>query len=785
MAKPNQDFQQPLSFDADVGASAGASLPSVTSAPGQAGPQRVVELFAGIGGFRFGLERVNAERQAQGLELAYEVVWANQWEPGKTKQHAAQVYEARWGEAPVNADIAAVLEDASQVQALLDARPTMLVAGFPCQDYSVARPQGEGLQGKKGVLWWQIHKLLRLSQEAGQPIGTLLLENVDRLLNSPTKSRGRDFAIILASLQELGYAVAWQVVNAADYGHAQRRRRVFIVGVHRSLPSHANWKQALAKDSLQWLIESSPLARALPVAPRGPGAEFRLGCDAIEVQYHFAQRKGKTPFASSGVCIDGMVWTQATRAASIHDYSPYVGQTRLLTLGDIVAETTTVDPSYFLDEHALARWRHLKGAKCVPRVAKTGYEYAFSEGAVAFPDPLDRPSRTILTSEGGNAASRTKHVVEHADGRLRRLTPEELECLTGFPRGYTDVAGLSATHRAFLLGNALVTGVVTSIGQVLAQIDDDGPVEAPGDHLTQESDSAPDGYTEPANDEARGSRALPDVPNISRIQGQEAQQVDPYADIACESNFDIVLPAPHMYRLYEACALVPQLQELLMSGRQRLLTDQKLMLVPGFGVALPTALIQPLFRDLKAPCTVSPRALVLQLPSVYAHLLPSLAGCLPQFVNRHTLEGQNERTHIIFRCETNPASYGTLGCRELRLCVDEAHLSSLTDGFRYGSGMELYAPLVILAGNSVVCGGFLIDDSFIADLLHERCSKAYEPVFVDGSEEWTNAQRQALAHGSEPWCESAVLERDYFGRHEQAVVYLRVPVTRLWENADD
>ncbi len=81
-----------------------------------------------------------------------------------------------------------------------------------------------------------------------------------------------------------------------------------------------------------------------------------------------------------------------------------------------------------------------------------------------FPDVLNKPSRTIITSEGGTAASRTKHVVHDAQGRLRRLVPEELEALTGFPRGFTDGCGLTDARRAFLMGNALVTGIVKVIG---------------------------------------------------------------------------------------------------------------------------------------------------------------------------------------------------------------------------------------------------------------------------------------------------------------------------------
>ena len=81
---------------------------------------------------------------------------------------------------------------------------------------------------------------------------------------------------------------------------------------------------------------------------------------------------------------------------------------------------------------------------------------------MAFPDNPDMPSRTIITGEGGASPSRFKHVVKTAGGRYRRLTPIELERLNMFPDNHT--AGASDMRRAFLMGNALVTGIVERIG---------------------------------------------------------------------------------------------------------------------------------------------------------------------------------------------------------------------------------------------------------------------------------------------------------------------------------
>ena len=172
---------------------------------------KVCELFAGVGGFRLGLENTGH----------YRVVWSNQWEPSTKMQHASLVYEARFGiENHSNVNIETV-----ETKNIPD--HDILVGGFPCQDYSVATSlkNSKGLIGKKGVLWWSIHRIL--TEKKNKP-KYLFLENVDRLLKSPSTQRGRDFAIMLRSLSDLGYAVEWRVINAAEYGMPQRRRRVFF-----------------------------------------------------------------------------------------------------------------------------------------------------------------------------------------------------------------------------------------------------------------------------------------------------------------------------------------------------------------------------------------------------------------------------------------------------------------------------------------------------------------------------------------------------------------------------
>ena len=435
-------------------------------------PLRVMELFAGVGGFRLGLEGNGSADYSRTGDFS--VVWSSQFEPSSKKQHASNVYVAHWGsEGHSNEDIFSVVNDPEKFSAIAAAHPDVLVGGFPCQDYSVAKPadQAAGLEGKKGVLWWSIHSALRQLQEAEQPVSYVILENVDRLLKSPTPCRGRDFAIILSSLAALGYAVEWRVVNAADYGWPQRRRRVFMIAYHRKTALYARAEQACANAKAgAWIGAKGVIAGALPVCqvPEDDMSVVRLGGDAFETQNSYvSEPNGASKFQRAGLMVDGTVWTANVTTPEQIDFTRFVGFARAQTLGDVVAKTRDVPEGAYLSESSLGRWRHMKGAKSAVRVSHSGHEYKYSEGALPFPDALDRASRTVITGEGGNSASRTKHVVADATGRLRRLTAEELEELNGFPRGFTRADGVSEVRRAFLMGNALVVGIVRALGSSL------------------------------------------------------------------------------------------------------------------------------------------------------------------------------------------------------------------------------------------------------------------------------------------------------------------------------
>lgn len=402
---------------------------------------RVAELFAGVGGFRLGLEGYDRDGIFLPAAGPYRTVWANQWEPGSdARQFAARCYEARFADGVlVNQDIHAVLDEYEHGDVEIP-DVDMVVGGFPCQDYSVARQlsQAEGITGKKGVLWWEIYRFLKLKQPR-----YALFENVDRLLKSPASQRGRDFAIMLSCLTSLGYGVEWRVVNSAEYGFPQRRKRAFIFA-----ENGASW-------SPEDRLLDGVMARAFPFCQKGKISCFEIHRSPLANSEGFGSGAKSSPFLGAGSAHGSAV---ATCAVIERHEGPWK------VLADVLVESSSVPESFYIPEDRVDGWRYLKGAKRIERTSRSGHPYVYSEGAMMFPDRLDRPSRTILTGEGGAAPSRFKHVVECPDGRLRRLVPEELEALQGFPAGWT-ATGMSEVQRAFCMGNALVVGVVHRIAR--------------------------------------------------------------------------------------------------------------------------------------------------------------------------------------------------------------------------------------------------------------------------------------------------------------------------------
>jgi DNA (cytosine-5)-methyltransferase 1 len=397
----------------------------------------VAELFAGVGGFRIGLARAG-----------WKTVFSNQWEPATKVQHASDVYVARFGDqGHSNEDIANVKSLPKNID--------LLVGGFPCQDYSVAKTlnSAKGLKGKKGVLWWEI---LRLVQ--GQKPKFIFLENVDRLLKSPSNQRGRDFAVMLKTLGDEGYTIEWRVVNAAEYGFPQRRIRVFIVATKKIRASKNSTPESI-------ISKTGILARALPIEKLNAEIqEIKLEDETDEISLRFNKGGGKSPFLNSGYYENGVAYTVKSEAKLSKEIS---------VLGDVLQPDSQVPDEYWVEDKRLKEWKYLKGAKSIERTHKgSGTSYTYAEGKMAFPDLLSNPSRTILTAEGGNTPSRFKHIIQTKNG-YRRLTPIELERLNGFPDNWTqtDENGkvVADSKRAFFMGNALVIGLIENVGKILAK----------------------------------------------------------------------------------------------------------------------------------------------------------------------------------------------------------------------------------------------------------------------------------------------------------------------------
>lgn len=411
----------------------------------------VAELFAGVGGFRIALEGYDNPDYPSMKRLPagpFKFVWANQWEPPGTakKQFAWQCYETHFGtESCINKDINVVVGELEN-NALNIPDFEMLVAGFPCQDYSVAKPLGMtlGIKGEKGRLWWLLYRILRIKRPK-----YLLLENVDRLLRGKSSNYGRDFAAILACLNQLGYSVEWRVINAADYGFPQKRRRVYIFGVNTK--KHWNLSNRILKTGV--------LVDAFPVEKKERDlASFEIPDNPGNVANTFGVNLKCSPFRNAGAMQKGRVLTMDVSPQYNGPYS---------TISDIRLSDCDIPDSFFIPEDKIPIWKKYKSAKKIQR-KRAGFEYTYSEGSMPWPDPVDRPSRTILTSEGGSGASRMKHVIMGDSDRLRRLVPDELDMLQGFPKGWTNT-NLTDTQRAFCMGNSLVVQIPHKIGQSLAK----------------------------------------------------------------------------------------------------------------------------------------------------------------------------------------------------------------------------------------------------------------------------------------------------------------------------
>ncbi|WP_339252952.1 DNA (cytosine-5-)-methyltransferase [Sporosarcina sp. FSL W8-0480] len=397
---------------------------------------KVIELFAGVGGFRQGLEQANPR--------LFDVLWGNQWEPSRKAQDAFECYARNFQKGThSNEDIATVSDDTFE-----EIGPDMIVGGFPCQDYSVARTlSGEqGIRGKKGVLFWEIKRIIKSTLPK-----YVLLENVDRLLKSPSSQRGRDFAVMLATFRDLGYSVEWRVINAAEYGFAQRRRRVFIFAYKNNISFEESQREL---DDYDIVFEKGFFAKSFPVEKEP--YKNRIERDLLPEDIVKISDEYSLNFHTAGIMRNGGIYTAHV--------DPIMKKPT--PLKDILIDENMVEEKFYLTTEVEEKFKYLRGPKKIERTSADGHKYTFSEGGMSPTDELDKPGRTMLTSEG--SINRSTHIVE-VNGRKRFLTPLECERLNGFPDNWT--AGMSDRMRYFCMGNALVVNLIEIMGKRIEEIE--------------------------------------------------------------------------------------------------------------------------------------------------------------------------------------------------------------------------------------------------------------------------------------------------------------------------
>ena len=334
---------------------------------------KVVDLFAGVGGFHLGLSRASNR---------YEVVWANQYEPSRKNQFAYNIYKKNFPKTPIsNEDIRKINKDEIP-------KMDLLVAGFPCQDYSVATSGAKGIEGEKGALWWEVHEVLSIKKPS-----YILLENVDRLLASPgvrSNQPGRDFGIILRTLSDLGYGVSWKMINAADYGYPQRRRRTFIFAFRKET-KFFDYVFNISREDIDEIEEfiktMVPFSNTMSnkLVDGIENVDLNLAESLEEFSKNFSLKKG---FKKTGFMLDGKVF--------MADYQPEIREEKVI--GDLLIKNINEEALY-LSPEKIEKFKKQKMGFQKIKKSRKGYEYKYGMGSMQFPDSLDKPARTIVTSE--------------------------------------------------------------------------------------------------------------------------------------------------------------------------------------------------------------------------------------------------------------------------------------------------------------------------------------------------------------------------------------------------
>lgn len=251
-----------------------------------------------------------------------------------------------------------------------------------------------------------------------------------------------------------GYAVQWRVINAGEYGLPQKRRRIFIFAYHKT----TNYYKSLTKTNLHDIIFNEGIfTKQFPIK----NEELNYStADLSKKSYDNLveiSNKFKAQFYNAGIMLNGKVYSSKVEKDC----------TDIYPLKNIILKDK-VDDKFFLNEETLEKFKYLNGTKRIPRIKPNGESYMYTEGAMPCPDNLEAPARTMLTSEGG--ISRTTHIVEdYITKKIQLLTPLECERINGFPDNWTNT-GMTDKRRNFMMGNALVVGIIERLGNEIESI---------------------------------------------------------------------------------------------------------------------------------------------------------------------------------------------------------------------------------------------------------------------------------------------------------------------------
>ena len=396
---------------------------------------KYIELFCGIGGFRYGLEQASTNSKPNNnnnneeqfrldkRDSSFKCVWANDID-----KYACQVYRYRFGTGELyEGDIRTV--DAATIP-----DHDLIVGGFPCQSFSIAGKRG-GFEDTRGTLFFEICRIARAKRTK-----YLFLENVKGLLNH---NQGKTFETIIRTLDELGYDCEWQVLNSKFHGVPQNRERVFIIGHLRGERRFQVFPIGETNGTYNESYE-----RGSEEAPTGY---------CVQSEYRYPQSTSRdtrvnTTFNENTVSIVEDFYPDRIRT---FEDSPTLRGDRqgLKLIHNVYGGFGETEPRVFEDISPTIRTP--KGGGHLPMVANT----------------------VRTGSKGSPIDSKQCWDTYRINGTIRRLTPVECERLQGFPDNWTkygiDKNGkevlISDSQRYKMCGNAVTTNVITEIGKRLAQ----------------------------------------------------------------------------------------------------------------------------------------------------------------------------------------------------------------------------------------------------------------------------------------------------------------------------